>query len=66
MAEQPDDLGEVIYELISMGRYVKVAAVDPATLTEVSIVGDPAVGENLLKRQARRKLAYVLAKKAEN
>ncbi len=66
MAEQPDDLGEVIYEFIPMGRYVKVAAVDPATLTEVSIVGDPAVGETLLKRQARRKLAYVLAKKAEN
>lgn len=66
MAEQPDDLGEVIYEFIPMGRYVKVAAVDPATLTEVTIVGDPAVGETLLKRQARRKLAYVLAKKAEN
>ena len=64
MAEQPDDLGEVIYEFIPMGRYVKVAAVDPATLTEVSIVGDPAVGETLLKRQARRKLAYVLAKRA--
>ncbi len=66
MAEQPDDLGEVIYEFIPMGRYVKVAAVDPATLTEVSIVGDPAVGETLLKRQARRKLAYVLSKKAGN
>jgi len=66
MAEQPDDLGEVIYEFIPMGRYVKVAAVDPATLTEVTIVGDPAVGETLLKRQARRKLAYVLAKKAGN
>ncbi|MDJ0942849.1 MAG: hypothetical protein QNJ30_05270 [Kiloniellales bacterium] len=66
MAEQPDDLGEVIYEFIPMGRYVKVAAVDPATLTEVSIVGDPAAGETLLKRQARRKLAYVLAKKAGN
>ena len=66
MAEQPEDLGEVIYEFIPMGRYVKVAAVDPATLTEVSIVGDPAAGETLLKRQARRKLAYVLAKKAKS
>ena len=64
MAGQPDDLGEVIYEFIPLGRYVKVAAVDPATLTEVSIVGDPAVGETLLKRQARRKLAFVLAKRA--
>lgn len=66
MVERPDNLGEVIFEFIPMGRYVKVAAVDPATLTEVTIVGDPAVGETLLKRQARRKLAYVLAKKAEN
>ena len=65
MAGQPDDLGEVIYEFIPLGRYVKVAAVDPATLTEVSIVGDPSVGETVLKRQARRKLAYVLAKKAK-
>ena len=65
MAGQPEDLGEVIYEFIPMGRYVKVAAVDPATLTEVSIVGDPAVGETVLKRQARRKLAYVLGKKAK-
>ncbi len=57
----PDD---IIIEFYRVGAYVKVSAVDPATLTEVSIVGDPAVGETLLKRQARRKLAYVLAKKA--
>ena len=63
MARDPQYLGEVIFEFTPMGRYVKVVAVDPASLTEVSIVGDPAVGETLLKRQARRKLEYVLAKK---
>ncbi len=57
---------EALIEFHRVGAYVKVSAVDPETLTEVSIVGDPAVGETLLKRQARRKLAYVLAKKAEN
>ena len=63
MAQRSDLLREVIYEFTPSGRYVKVAAIDPATLTEVSIVGDPMVGEAQLKRQARRKLEYVLAKK---
>ena len=63
MVQRPDLLREVIYEFTPSGRYVKVAAIDPATLTEVSIVGDPMVGEAQLKRQARRKLEYVLAKK---
>ena len=63
MAQRSDLLREVIYEFTPNGRYVKVAAVDPVTLTEVSIVGDPLVGEAQLKRQARRKLEYVLAKK---
>ena len=54
---------EVILEFHQVGSYIKVSAVDPVTLTEVSIVGDPTVGEAQLKRQARRKLEYVLAKK---
>ena len=56
-------LDEVLIEFLPCGRYVKVSAVDPKTLTEVSIVGDPAAGEEALKRQAARKLAYVLGKK---
>jgi hypothetical protein len=53
---------EVIFEFRRIGVAVKVSAVDVATGTEVSIVGDPAVGEDALRRVARRKLDYVLAR----
>ncbi len=58
MAE--NEPGEVILEFIRVGNAVKVSAVDPVTLTEVSIVGDPAVGEEMLTLIAVRKLNYVL------
>ena len=54
---------EVIFEFRRVGSAVKVSAVDVATGTEVSIVGDPAVGEAALQRLARRKLDYVLARR---
>jgi phage head maturation protease len=56
---------EVILEFHHVGAYVKVSAIDTATLTEVSIVGDPAAGEAALKQAAIRKLDYVLKRKAE-
>ena len=55
---------EIIIEFHRVGAYVKVSAVDPETLTEVSIVGDPAAGEAALKRVAVQRLEYVLARKA--
>ena len=55
----------VIIEFISVGAYVKVSAVDPVTLTEVSIVGDPHAGEARLKREVVRRLEYVLARKSK-
>ena len=55
---------DVILEFRQVGAYVKVSAMDPATLTEVSVVGDPAVGEYVLKRTAIRKLNYVLGRQA--
>jgi len=54
---------EVIFEFVRVGHAVKVSAVDTATGTEVSIVGDPTVGEAVLKRLAERKLDYVLARR---
>ena len=51
---------EVILEFHQVGSYVKVSAVDPVTLTEVSIVGNPAAGEAALRRAAIRKLDYVM------
>lgn len=54
---------EVIFEFVRVGNAVKVSAIDTATGTEVSIVGDPAAGEPALKRLAERKLDYVLARR---
>ncbi len=53
---------ETIFEFVRVGAAVKVTAVDPATGTEATIVGDPAAGEAALRRLARQKLEYVLAK----
>ena len=55
---------EVIIEFHGVGAYVKVSAIDPVTLTEVCIVGDPQAGEDRLRRIAIQRLEYVLAKKA--
>ncbi len=55
-------LSEVIIEFLQIGNSVKVTAVDPESQIEVSIVGAPNAGEELLKRAAIRKLEYVLAK----
>ena len=55
--------GEIILEFHPIGNSVKVTAVDPETLTEVSIVGPPSAGEEALKRTAIQKLKYVLDRK---
>ncbi|MFQ5773905.1 MAG: hypothetical protein ACE5GS_05260 [Kiloniellaceae bacterium] len=57
------DSGEVIVEFYRVGAYVKVSAIDPDTLTEVSIVGAPEAGEEALRRAAIRKLRYVLERR---
>lgn len=58
------DRREVIFEFVRIGGAVKVTAVDTATGVEATIVGDPAAGTAMLERVARRKLDYVLAKRA--
>lgn len=57
-----DDKREVILEYQQVGNAVRVAAVDPDTLIEVTIVGSASAGIEALKRTAIRKLEYVLAK----
>ena len=58
-----ETLYEVIIEIQQIGNAVKVTAVDPETQIEVSIVGPPSAGEEMLKRTAIRKLGYVLNKR---
>jgi hypothetical protein len=56
---------EVILEFRAIGNAVKVTAVDPETLIEVSIVGSASAGEEALRRTVLRKLEYVLARRNE-
>lgn len=53
---------EILFEFVQLGNAVKVTAVDPVTGTEASIVGSPAMSEAMLKRNALRKLDYVMGK----
>lgn len=54
---------EVLIEFQQIGNAVKVTAIDPDSLTEVSIMGPPTAGQETLKRNAINKLNYVLSKK---
>lgn len=56
---------EVLIEFQQIGNTVKVTAVDPDSLIEVSIVGPGSAGREMLKRNAIKKLEYVLNKKNE-
>ena len=61
--EDKDGGTEVLLEFQRVGNAIKVTAVDPETLVEVSIVGDPKAGEAALTRNVIRKLEYVLNKR---
>lgn len=56
---------EVIFEFVQHGASVKVTAMDPGTLVEVSIVGPASAGQATLKATALNKLKYVLAKRQQ-
>lgn len=61
---KPEDvkLGEILFEFRVIGKFVRVSAIDTRSNTEVSMVGDPQVGQEYLKRTAVKKLRYVIAK----
>lgn len=54
---------ELIIEFHPIGQYVKVSAMDTATLVEISIQGPANAGEAMLKKNAIKRLEYVLRKK---
>ncbi|MGH1377280.1 MAG: DUF6898 family protein [Alphaproteobacteria bacterium] len=54
---------EIIVEFHPVGNVVKVSAMDTRSLTEISIQGPANGQENILKRNALRRLEYVLKKK---
>ena len=53
---------EALIEFTQVGNCVKVSAVDPQTLTEVSIVGPTSASREQLTRTVVKKLHYVLAR----
>lgn len=53
---------EIIIEFYPVGQFVKVTAMDTRTLTEISIQGPANAGETMLKRNAIKRLEYVLRK----
>lgn len=54
---------QVIIEFFPVGNVVKVSAMDAQSLTEVSIQGPANASEAVLKRNALKRLEYVLKKK---
>lgn len=54
---------EVIFEFLRIGAALKVTAVDVASGTEASMVGDPNAGQETLRRLAKQKLDYVMSRK---
>lgn len=53
---------EVIIEFFPIGTFMKVTAMDVQTLTEVSIQGPVNAGQETLKRNAIKRLEYVMRK----
>ena len=56
-------LPEVLFEWRRVGKSLRVVAIDPITGTEVVMVAPAKATRKEIKRNAARKLAYVLNKK---
>ena len=52
-----------IIEFHQVGSYVKVSVMDPATLTEVSMVAPASMPQGQAAQAAIRKLKYVMARR---
>jgi hypothetical protein len=63
MPEEPLKNREVIFEFFTIGAYVKVTAMDVATLTEAMTQGPSGTPDAILKQNALRKLEFVMRKK---
>jgi len=53
---------EILYEFSRIGSYLKVTAMDPDSLVEVSVSGPANGSREVLRRIAANKLIYVLNK----
>lgn len=64
MAKPPSR--EVFLEFRQVGNCVKATAMDPETLTEVSVVGPASGGKEMLRRTVLAKLEYVIKRNAKS
>ena len=62
MTDNPLKNREIIFEIMTIGAYAKVTAVDVATMTEGSIQGPRNTPESILRQNAVKKLEYVMRK----
>ena len=56
-------LPEILLEMRRVGKSLRVIAIDPITGIEVTMVAPANATRDVIKRNASRKLAYVIAKK---
>ena len=63
MSEEPLKNREIIFEFFPIGAYMKVTAMDVATLTEISINGPVSTPQPILKQNALKRLEFVMRKK---
>jgi hypothetical protein len=55
---------EIYVEFVVLGNTVKATAIDPETGEEASVIGPANAAQSTMAQAARRKLEYVLKKKA--
>jgi len=53
---------EILIEIVTIGAYAKVVAIDSATGTEISVTGPAHANRSTLEAAAVRKLQFVLNK----
>lgn len=54
---------EVIIEMRPFGTLVRISAMDTKTMTEITLSGPKTTPESILKRNALKRLEYVMKKK---
>jgi len=63
MSEEPLKNREIIFEFYAVGPTVRVSAIDVETMTEAVTQGPKTSPDALLKREALKKLEFVMRKK---
>ena len=62
--DSPSTLDEILLEITQIGSLLRIAAVDPETLMEITFQAPLTADRTMLAVLARRKLAFVLARRS--